>query len=99
MHWFIREHSHLPSTPICVANDFQALADSFVELGVIQLVHTVIGEKILQRLFHKALIPGIAQGASDQHGSAISDVGSDHFIRQLRPLEVPEHGIDGMDQV
>src|SRR5438876_7084579 len=41
----------------------------------------------------------VPQGSANQHGSAISHVGSDHFPRQFRTFEMSEHGVDRVDQV
>src|SRR5271170_1604625 len=68
-------------------------------MGVIELVFTVIVEEIAKRLLDKTFVIGVAQRAADQHSGAIADVGGDNVLRQLRTVEVNEHGIDRVHQV
>ena len=99
MNWFVGKYRHLPSDAVQALNRSQALPDAVVDVGMVKFVYSVVGEKIVQCFFQELLVFRIAEGAPHQHGSAISDVGSDHFTGQLGPPKMPEHGIDGMNQV
>ena len=85
-----------PHEPASAASDF---GNPVVDGGVVELVHTVVGEEILQRLLEESFIRSVAQGTLHERGGAISHVAGDHVSGQFRPPEVPQHGVHGMNQI
>src|ERR1700722_11353681 len=99
MNRLVREHRHLPANPVRVVQGGQTLPDAFVDMSVVELVDPVVAEKILQSVFQKLLVLGVAQGPSYQYWSAIPDVGRDNFVRQLGTAKMPQHGVDRVHQI
>lgn len=72
-----------------VSDGAQCLFYSVVNMSVIQLMDTVVGEEIIQGFLEKSLIFRIPQGAPYQHRSAVSHVGGDYIAGELRASKVP----------
>jgi hypothetical protein len=66
---------------------------------VIQLVDAVVAQKVFQRLRCELLVGGIAQRSPHQRRSAIPDVRRNQVSRQLRLIEIAQHGIDRLNQI
>ena len=94
MDWLIGKHSHLAWHTISrLTQGRKSLCYSFTNVGVIELVRSVVRQEIIQSFFQISMVPGIAQCSLHQHGCTIAYVGRDHFRRKLRPVEVAQHGI------
>jgi hypothetical protein len=99
MHGLIGENCHLAANAARDTDGGESFWNSLVQMRVIEFVDTIVGEKVFERRLHCSFIFGVAQGSPDQHWGAIADIRSDYVTRQFRVLEVPEGGIDGMNQV
>src|SRR5580704_7590643 len=99
MDWLVGEHRHLSRRAVRALDRSQALPDALVDVSMVKFMYPVIGEKILQSVFQKLLVLGIAQGPSYQYWSAIPDVGRDNFVRQLGTAKMPQHGVDRVHQI
>ena len=69
MNRLVGEHRHLPANPVRVVEGGQTLPDAFVDMGVVELVDPVIGEKILQSVFQKLLVLRVARASITSTGA------------------------------
>ena len=61
---------------------------------------TVVGQEILQPLADQGLVIGVGtEGAADQSGCAIADVAGNQLVGEFGASQMPERGIDRVNQV
>ena len=77
-----------------------ACGNSRVHSRVIEFVLPVIREEELQALAYKCFVSGLAaERPLDQDRRAIAHVAGDDVVRQLRPLDMAQCGVDRMHQI
>jgi hypothetical protein len=99
---FISENGH-KDVGMCGADGFERLEDARVDVGVIELMNSVIVEEKRKCFGYILLIVGVAfgvaDGAANKHGDTVSDIAGDHGMRESRFAEVGEGGINGVTEI
>ena len=73
---------------------------ALIQVGVVQFVFAVVGEKVFQAGAHQLLVVGlVAERPPDQRRRPVSHVAGNHAVGQFGALHVPQGGIDRVHQV
>jgi hypothetical protein len=76
--WLIGEYSHFARSAVAGGYGGKHFSYAIVEVGVVEFVNAVVGEKVLEAVFYEPFIARIAEGAAHEHGSAVAYVGGDY---------------------
>src|SRR5450432_2360262 len=96
----VAEDSHLHWATIAAGdNRVEGWEDAIVNIGIVQLVLSVIVHEIEQGILDVIFIVGVAKRSSHQHWCTVPDIAGNDLIGQFRLLEMAEHGVDGVGQV
>jgi hypothetical protein len=80
-------------------NAGEGFGNSGVNGGVVKFVGAVVSQEIVEGFVEEGFVFGIAEGAANEHGGAIANVGGDDFVGQFGALKVAKGGIHGMNEV